>query len=130
MMKWNYWAEDKPLLCGRMERIMEGVNTKNLAMQNLNRETMQYISETISAGMSLGKVRELCENYMLAHGADSFWYWDIGAFVFSGDETTVSVSGKQYQTSDRMIEENDIVTIDLSPQCDFYSRRTFFKNAK
>src|SRR5699024_11156877 len=50
-------------------------------------------------------------------GADSFWYWDIGAFIFSGDETTKSVSGKEYKTSDRYIEENDIVTIDLSPQC-------------
>ena len=40
----------------------------------------------------------------------------IGAFVFAGDETTVSVSGKQYVTSDRTINGNDIVTIDLSPQ--------------
>lgn len=53
---------------------------------------------------------------MLELGADSFWYWDIGAFVFAGDETTVSVSGKQYVTSDRTINGNDIVTIDLSPQ--------------
>ena len=59
---------------------------------------------------------ELCEQKMLELGADSFWYWDIGAFVFAGDETTVSVSGKQYVTSDRTINENDIVTIDLSPQ--------------
>ena len=29
---------------------------------------------------------------MLELGADSFWYWDVGAFVFAGDETTVSVS--------------------------------------
>lgn len=28
-----------------------------------------------------------------------------------------SVSGKQYTTSDRRIWENDIITIDLSPQC-------------
>ena len=49
-------------------------------------------------------------------GADSFWYWDIGAFVFSGDETTLSVSGKEYNTGERFIEENDIITIDLSPQ--------------
>lgn len=41
-------------------------------------------------------------------GADSFWYWDVGAFVFAGDETTVSVSGKQYVTSDEIIENNDI----------------------
>ena len=55
---------------------------------------------------------------MLELGADSFWYWDVGACVFAGDETTVSVSGKQYVTSDRIINENDIVTIDLSPQND------------
>lgn len=54
---------------------------------------------------------------MLELGADSFWYWDIGAFVFAGDETTISVSGKQYVTSSRIIGENDIVTIDLNPQC-------------
>ncbi len=35
---------------------------------------------------------------------------------FAGDETTVSVSGTQYRTSDRVIAENDIITIDLSPQ--------------
>ena len=62
------------------------------------------------------EVRKLCEQKMLELGADSFWYWDIGAFVFAGDETTVSVSGKQYVTSDRTINGNDIVTIDLSPQ--------------
>ena len=29
---------------------------------------------------------------------------------------TVSVSGKQYVTSDKIIENNDIITIDLSPE--------------
>lgn len=53
---------------------------------------------------------------MLELGADSFWYWDVGAFVFAGDETTLSVSGKEYITSERVISENDIITIDLSPQ--------------
>ena len=32
-------------------------------------------------------------------------------------ETAVSVSGPKYQTSGRIIRENDIITIDLSPQC-------------
>ena len=40
-------------------------------------------------------------------GADSFWYWDIGAFVFAGDETSVSVSGKKYATSDKKIAEEN-----------------------
>ena len=63
----------------------------SLDMQNLNRDTMNYLVHNIKAGMLLKEVRELCETYMLKNGADSFWYWDIGAFVFSGDETTISL---------------------------------------
>lgn len=85
-------------------------------MQNLNRETIQYISTVIVPGMSLIEVRRLCEKYMLSHGADSFWYWNVGAFIFSGDKTAVSVSGREYKTDDRIIASEDIITIDLSPQ--------------
>jgi len=85
-------------------------------VQKIAKDTIRYIKTKIYAGMELREVRKLCEEKMLALGADSFWYWDIGAFVFAGDETTVSVSGKEYVTSDRKIAENDIITIDLSPQ--------------
>lgn len=85
-------------------------------VQQIARETIEYAKTLIKPGMNLLEVRKLCEQKMLELGADSFWYWDIGAFVFAGDETTVSVSGKQYVTSDRTINGNDIVTIDLSPQ--------------
>ncbi|HIZ38994.1 MAG TPA: aminopeptidase P family protein [Candidatus Anaerobutyricum stercoris] len=88
-------------------------------VQLIAKQTMDFIRKTISPGMKLTQVRRLCEDKMLELGADSFWYWDIGAFIFSGDETTKSVSGKEYKTSDRYIEENDIVTIDLSPQCNY-----------
>lgn len=70
----------------------------------------------IMSVMTLLEVRNLCETKMMELGEDSFWYWDVGAFVFSGDETTLSVSGKEYVTSQRIVLENDIVTIDLSPQ--------------
>ena len=85
-------------------------------MQNLNRDTIAYIANVIQPGMTLRNVRTLCEEYMLTHGADSFWYWDVGAFVFRGEDTTLSVSGRQYETADTVIEPNDILTIDLSPQ--------------
>jgi len=80
------------------------------------KQTIEYIKNTIKPGMNLLEIRELSEEKLLELGADSFWYWDVGAFVFAGDETTVSVSGKQYVTSDRVIGNNDIITIDLSPQ--------------
>ena len=85
-------------------------------MQNLNRDTIAYIASVIQPGMTLRNVRTMCEEYMLSHGADSFWYWDVGAFVFRGEDTILSVSGRQYETADTLIESNDIITIDLSPQ--------------
>lgn len=88
------------------------------SIQNMAKATMEYIKTVIKPGMNLLEIRELCEQKLLSLGADSFWYWDVGAFVFSGDETALSVSGREYVTSDRLIQENDIITIDLSPQKD------------
>ncbi|MGM9638198.1 MAG: M24 family metallopeptidase [Butyricicoccaceae bacterium] len=85
-------------------------------VQQIARETMIYIREVIRPGMDLQEVRRLCEEKMRSLGADAFWYWNIGAFVFSGDQTALSVSGREYETPDREIGRNDIVTIDLSPQ--------------
>ena len=87
-------------------------------MQDLNRCAMAYIASVLRPGMTLFEVRTLCEEYLLSHGADSFWYWDVGAFVFSGQQTTVSVSGREYETPDAVLQENDILTVDLSPQKD------------
>ncbi|MCR5650868.1 MAG: aminopeptidase P family protein [Lachnospiraceae bacterium] len=85
-------------------------------VQKIAKDTIEYIKTEIRPGMPLKEVRRLCEEEMTLLGADSFWYWDVGAFVFAGDETTVSVSGKEYTTSDRVIGSDDIITIDLSPQ--------------
>jgi len=85
-------------------------------MQNLNRAAVKYVADTMKTGMSLPYIKKLCEDYLLENGADSFWYWDVGAFIFAGDETALSVSGKDYQAADRIIQKDDIITIDLSPQ--------------
>ena len=85
-------------------------------IQLVAKQTIEYIKKIIKPGMNLLGIRKFCEEKLLELGADSFWYWDVGAFVFAGDETTVSVSGKQYVTSNRVIGNNDIITIDLSPQ--------------
>ena len=85
-------------------------------IQRAAKDTISYIKTVIRPGMHLIDIRRLCEEKLLSLGADSFWYWDVGAFVFSGEETTVSVSGREYITSDRLIGKNDIITIDLSPQ--------------
>ncbi len=86
------------------------------SVQKIAKNTISYIKTEIHPGITLKEVRRLCEEKMFQLGADSFWYWDVGAFVFAGDETTISVSGREYVTSDRIIEEDGIITIDLSPQ--------------
>ena len=90
--------------------------TEYRCVQKIAKDTIDYIKTEITPGMLLSQVRSLCEKKMIELGADSFWYWDIGAFVFSGDETTISISGKEYTTSKRVIASEDIITIDLSPQ--------------
>lgn len=99
--------------CGRKETLR-----LYSAMQDLNRAAIKHIAGIVKVGMNLQDIKTLCENYLLENGADSFWYWDVGAFVFAGDETAISISGKDYKAADRTIQENDIITIDLSPQKD------------
>ena len=72
-------------------------------MQNLNRAAIKHVSDTMKTGMSLPYIKKLCEDYLLENGADSFWYWEVGAFIFAGDETALSVSGKDYRIADRII---------------------------
>lgn len=109
---WTY-----PLIQPKLiEKYMQIEKQSYSQIQLAAKQTIEYIKNTIKSGMNLLEIRKFCEEKLLELGADSFWYWDVGAFVFAGDETTVSVSGKQYVTSDRVIGNNDIITIDLSPQ--------------
>ncbi|MCH5320911.1 MAG: aminopeptidase P family protein [Eubacterium sp.] len=106
----------------------------NEQVQSIAKQTMEYLKGEIYTGQPLSQIRQLCENKMYELGADSFWYYNIGAFVFSGEDTAVSVSGRKYHTPDRKIQNNDIITIDLSPQCKHiwgdYARTVIIENGK
>ncbi len=106
----------------------------NKSVQMIAEKTIDYAESIIRPGKNLLEIRRLLEEKMFELGADSFWYYDIGALVFSGKETILSVSGKEYETSDRLIDENDLITIDLSPQCKRvwgdYARTIVVENGK
>lgn len=85
-------------------------------VQLIAKQTIEQIRTEVRTGMTLLQVRERCEKMMREFGADSFWYYNVGALVFAGDETTLSVSGRNYQTANRTLEQEDLLTIDLSPQ--------------
>ncbi|MHB8066181.1 MAG: M24 family metallopeptidase, partial [Ruminiclostridium sp.] len=103
-------------------------------VQKVAKDTIEYIKTVIEQDMSLLEIRRLCEEFMIEKGVTSFWYWDIGAFIFGGNETTLSASGREYTTSDIKIKENDIITIDLSPQYNNiwgdYARTIVIENGK
>ena len=86
------------------------------AMQQLAADTMQFIQSYIQVGQTVDQIKTLCETYMLAHGAQSFWYYDVGALVFHHPDTLLSVSGREYVPAHTWIQSNDMITIDLSPQ--------------
>ena len=127
---WTYPLIQPKLIEKYMQREKQSYSQIQLAAK----KTIEYIKNIIKPGMNLLEIRKFCEEKLLELGADSFWYWDVGAFVFAGDETTVSVSGKQYVTSDRVIGNNDIITIDLSPQAGDiwgdYARTIIVENGK
>lgn len=85
-------------------------------MQELCKKTIKFAKQNIYVGMPLSELKNICECFMLENGADSFWYYGVGAFIFSGNETAVSISGRKYTVSNKNIQNDDIITIDLSPQ--------------
>lgn len=109
-------------------------NMKHEQVQEIAKNTIEYAKRNIKPGMALLEVRKMCEDKLLELGADSFWYYNIGAFIFSGTDTTTSISGRKYSTSNSTIKENDIITIDLSPQINKvwgdYARTIIIENGK
>lgn len=85
-------------------------------VQDIARQAMETTRASLRPGQTLIEVRERCEATMRGLGADSFWYWGIGAFVFAGPATVLSVSGRDYRTPDTVLGENELITLDLSPQ--------------
>ncbi len=76
-------------------------------------DTMQFIQSYIQVGQTVDQIKTLCETYMLANGAQSFWYYDVGALVFHHPDTLLSVSGRKYVPAHTCIQSNDVLTIHL-----------------
>lgn len=85
-------------------------------VQSIARETIEFLKSFIQEGISAKEIKEAAEKFMNEKGVNSFWYYGIGAFVFVGEETTTSISGRQYQVSNTKVQTNDLVTVDLSPE--------------
>lgn len=105
-----------------------------IEIQKIAKETMKFIKTQIKPGLKLSKLKTLAEDKMLSLGVKDFWYHGIGAFCFEGTDTALSMSGSNYKVSDKPIEKNDIITVDLCPEADRcygdYARTIIIENGK
>ncbi len=90
------------------------------AVQSIAKETIEFFKSFIHEGLSAREIKEAAEKHMNESGVESFWYYDIGAFVFVGEQTTLSVSGREYRVSDLTVQSEDLVTVDLAPERNGY----------
>ncbi|MCW7459230.1 aminopeptidase P family protein [Leptospira bandrabouensis] len=84
-------------------------------VQNIAKRTIEHVQLETKEGMSELDIKMLAESFMKANGIHGFWYYNIGAFVLTGNRSLLSISGKEYVPSKVKVKNGDVVTIDLSP---------------
>ncbi|MFD0589472.1 M24 family metallopeptidase [Paenibacillus sp. GCM10027627] len=89
-------------------------------VQSIAKSTMSEIKDIITEGISECEIVKKAEDIMRNKGIQLFWYHGIGAFVHVGKRTVLSESGKEYRPSETAVSNNDLVTVDLSPQLSHY----------
>lgn len=85
-------------------------------VQSIAKEAVEFLKSFIREGITEQDIRESTEKFLYEKGVSSFRYYGIGAFVFVGERTTISISGREYQATDIKVQSNDLVTVDLSPE--------------
>lgn len=93
---------------------------KNTIPQEIAKKTIDCLLKVIQPGITETQIVKIAEKTMIENGIDNFWYYNIGAFVFVGERTLLSISGRDYQPTEEMVKENDVITIDLSPSLNGY----------
>ncbi len=89
-------------------------------VQEIAKETIQYLSSYIREGISELDIAEAAKEFMYRKGIRSFWYYDLAALVLIGRRTIESISGRTYKATKTKVKENDLVTVDLSPEIESY----------
>jgi Xaa-Pro aminopeptidase len=87
--------------------------------QTLAKNTIRYLSDIITDGISERDIANTSNEFMRSNGAD-FWYHGVGSLVLVGGRTTLSVSGREYNPTSERVNNEDLVTVDLCPSIDGY----------
>ena len=94
---------------------------KNALPQQIAREAISEMHGIIRVGMSEKEIADTICEIMTKKGSQYWWYHGVGALVFLGKRTRLSMSAREYVPDpDNWVAENDIITIDCSPTVDRY----------
>ena len=101
-------------------------------VQNAARYTLNNITNFILPGVREIDLVRKCDELQHEAGVDGYWYKSLPALVLTGEHTTMAISSIPYLPSDKPIQENDIVTIDLNPSingfCGDYARTYYVED--
>ncbi len=81
---------------------------------------MTELLEFVRPGVTEKDIAAKAKALLQQKGIKKFWYYDIAALVLVGPRTILSVSGREYMPTDMAVQEDDLVTIDLSPMDGIY----------
>jgi len=104
-------------------------------VQHIAKVAMDLTPVCIRYPMQEQVIAEITELNMYYIGQiDKYWYHDVGALVLIGGNSKKSISGRDYKLSKKLLEANDVITIDLSPRMGLiwgdYARTFVIENGK
>lgn len=90
------------------------------AIQGISKQVLQDLSVFIRPDLTERQIYDQCVNLFAQRGITETWYHGVIALVFVGDRTVASMSGRDYQTTDTLVRDQDLVTVDVSPMQNGY----------
>ncbi|TKJ17657.1 methionine aminopeptidase [Candidatus Woesearchaeota archaeon B3_Woes] len=89
-------------------------------VQGIAKSTIDYLSGFIQKEVSESDISHAANEHMKRKGASSFWYHGVGSIILVGKRTILSISGREYEPSDKKVSMDDLVTVDLGPEINSY----------
>ena len=84
------------------------------------KRVLGQITERISSRSTEKEISNTCIELLAEEGILETLYYQVPALVLLGSRSCLSISGRDYEPSEEVAGENNLVTIDLSPLTDQY----------
>lgn len=87
-------------------------------VQQVAKNTMQELRQAAKPGITESELVDIARKSMEGQGIKSYWYHGLPALLYAGHRTVLSLSASEYAPTDYALKENDMFTVDLSPEVD------------